>query len=180
MKIGIDIDDTITNTTEKIMEYVTNSGMDIDLGEDFCNYTYEQLDNYKKLIEKYIEPIFSSVSLKDDCVSVINKMKNDGNLIYIITARSNRYSNNVYDLTVEYLSKNGIIYDKLLFGYENKKDICIVEKIDYMIDDNISVYDSLVDTHTKPILFGKNNGKRKNVDSWNNVLSVLKEEGYNG
>ena len=180
MRIGIDIDDTITNTTEKMMEYIKKSGMDSDPSEDYCNYTTEQLDNYRKLLEKYIEPVLSSVTLKDGCVSAINKLKEEGNTIYIITARNNRYSNNIYDLTVDYLNKNGIIYDKLLFGYENKRDICIEEKIDYMIDDNISVYDSLADTSTKPILFGKGDNKRKRVDSWTDMLSFLNEEGYDG
>lgn len=173
MRIGIDIDDTITNTSEMMMKYITKSGIAIDTKEDYCNFKVEQLDKYRDLIEEYIEPVLSSVSVKKDCVSVINKLKEEGNTIYIITARSNRYSNNIYNITVDYLNKNGIIYDELLFGYENKKDICLKEKIDYMIDDNINVYDSLVETSTKPILFDKGDN-RVRVNSWSEVLDILK------
>ena len=34
VRIGIDIDDTITNTTEKMMEYIKKSGIDSDPTED--------------------------------------------------------------------------------------------------------------------------------------------------
>lgn len=173
MRIGIDIDDTITNTTEMMMKYINKSGIAIDSSEDYCNFKVEQLDKYRDLLEKYIEPVLTNVSVKKDCVSVISKLKEEGNTIYIITARSNRYSDNIYNITVDYLNKNNIIYDKLLFGYENKRDVCLKEKIDYMIDDNINVYDSLVGTSTKPILFSKGNNRFR-VDSWSEILDVLK------
>ena len=57
--------------------------------------------------------------------------------------------------------------------YENKYDICIEEGIDYMIDDNVSVYDSLIDTSIKPILFGKGDNRTR-IDSWSEVLDILK------
>lgn len=173
MKIGIDIDDTITNTTEKIYECMKSLEIPVDTSLDYSNFTISEFDKYKEILRKYIEPVFSSLTVKDGCVDTIKKLKEDGNTIYIITARSNRYSDNIYDLTVDYLNKNGIIYDKLLFGYENKKDICIEEGIDYMIDDNVSIYDSLIDTSIKPILFGKGDNRTR-IDSWSEVLDILK------
>ena len=74
------------------------------------NFTISEFDKYKEILRKYIEPVFSSLTVKDGCVDTIKKLKEDGNTIYIITARSNRYSDNIYDLTVDYLNKNGIIY----------------------------------------------------------------------
>ncbi len=176
MRIGIDIDDTITNTSLKMLEYMDKLGIEQN-GDDYCNYTVEDLDKYKDLLRKYIEPVLSTCTLKRDCVKVINKLKEMGNSIYIITARSNRYSDNIYDITKKYLEDYKISYDELFFGYEDKKDICIEQKIDYMIDDNIDVYNSLVGTNTKPILFGKEATKSYDcirVNNWDEILDLIK------
>jgi len=42
-----------------------------------------------------------------------------------------------------------------------------------MIDDNVNVYDSLIDTSIKPILFGKGDNRTR-IDSWSEVLDILK------
>ena len=105
MKIGIDIDDTITNTTEKIYECMKSLEIPVDTSLDYSNFTISEFDKYKEILREYIEPVFSSLTVKDGCVDTIKKLKEDGNIIYIITARSNRYSDNIYDLTVDYLRK---------------------------------------------------------------------------
>lgn len=175
MRIGIDIDDTITNTTTKLNEYFEKFGFD-KKNDDFCNYSDEQLETYRELLEKYIDLVLDECIVKDKCVNVIDELKSKGNEIYIITARSNRYSKNVYEITVNYLRRNNIKFDKIFFGFENKKDICLSNKIDYMIDDNINVYSSLVETSTKPILFGKDLNKEfdcERVNDWEEVLEII-------
>ena len=45
-----------------------------------------------------------------------------------------------------------------------------------MIDDNINVYSSLVETSTKPILFGKDLNKEfdcERVNDWEEVLEII-------
>lgn len=175
MRIGIDIDDTITNTTSKMFEYMQK--LNIEKTGDFCNYTNEEFERYRSLMVEYIEPVLSSCTLKDECVEVIRKLKDMGHKIYIITARSNRFSKNIYDITLNYLKENNILFDKFFFDYENKKDICIEQKIDYMIDDNINVYNSLVGTSTKPLLFTKEANMKyscERVNDWNEVLELFK------
>lgn len=170
MKIGIDIDDTITNTTEKISEYMEKLG--ISTKDDFCNYTDKELENYNELLVKYMELVLSTCTLKDNCVKVINNLKKKGHKIYIITARTNKFSKNIYNITKCFLDSNNILYDELLFGYEDKRDICIEKELDYMIDDNINVYNSLLDTKVRPVLFSKKQNKEFDCIRVNDWLEI--------
>ena len=178
MRIGIDIDDTITDTSKIINEYSRKIGKSNMIGNiDFVNLKNESLDDYKSFLKKYIDEVLDNCPIKDGSIEVINKLKQSGNQIYLITARSNRYSKNIYDITVNYLKRNNIVYDELFFDYEDKYDICQRLNLDYMIDDNIEVYNSLLGTRVKPILFEKDCTKDLDllkVNNWNDILNIIK------
>jgi len=152
MRIGIDIDNTITDTSVLINELLMER-KDIKLDADFDNYNENQLSNYENLIRDNIDFVMENCPLRNNVKEVIDYLKNKGHEIYIITARDNHYSPNIYKITLDYLNKHGIIYDEFLFGYHNKKDICIEKKIDIMLDDNIEVITSLKNTKVNGILY---------------------------
>ena len=173
-RFGIDIDDTITNTTEKILEYAKKLNLlDKASGVDLVNFKQERLEEYRGFLEKYIDEVLDSCTVKENAVYVINNLKSQGNKIYIITARNDCYSKNTIDITTKFLERNNILYDDIIFNQESKKEICEKKKIDYMIDDNISIYNSLVGTKTKPILFEKDLTKNLDVVKVNNWLDVM-------
>lgn len=66
-------------------------------------------------------------------------MKKDGNEIYIITSRSfttyeNKHKAKMQVFVKEWLDKNNIVYDELIFS-RNKANICKEKNIDIMIED---------------------------------------------
>lgn len=168
MRIGIDIDDTITETSE-LVKYVLAKNNLLDKGSDFDSFSKTELNDFEDLIRSNIEEVFNTCSIKENAREVINYLKEKGNQIYIITARSNYYSSNIYQITVNYLKKQGIEYDELLFGYEDKKDICVEKNIDIMLDDSKRIINSLKDTAVDAIIFDASYNKDyqgKRVNNW--------------
>ena len=61
-------------------------------------------------------------------------MKQEGNTIYIITARKQIRARNPYEITKNFLQKNNIQYDELVIQ-KDKKQFCIDNNIEVLIDD---------------------------------------------
>ena len=126
MRIGIDLDDTICRTTEivgdMVEEYASKNNLD---PLDVFNNEKLKYDFFNK----YLNDIYSKVSIKHDVSSVIKRLKNKGNEIYIITARSDNFVpsvKNVYQITENWLNKNNILFDRIIISAygETKADIC--------------------------------------------------------
>ena len=69
---------------------------------------------------------------------IINKLKDEGNEIYIITARHGEErisTEEIQSITKNWLEENGVIYDKLIFSPEDKLETCLNNKIDVMVED---------------------------------------------
>ena len=61
------------------------------------------------------------------------------------------------------------MYHELLFGYEDKRDICLEKKLDIMLDDNIKVMESIKDTNIRGILYQTEYNKEyigEKVNNW--------------
>ena len=147
MRIGIDIDGVITDCER----------YGIDYGTKFCienNLTYKihlgNYDAYKalgiskeneaKFWNQYLEYYLTEGSPRSMAVEVINKLKEEGNEIYIVTAR-NKWGlpkdkvNKMKEYTEKWLKKNKIKYDKIIFAEGSKVPYVIGNYIDIMIED---------------------------------------------
>ena len=71
-------------------------------------------------------------------VDVLKKLKDKGNIIYIVTARTDRYDDMPYERAKTWLDKNGIVYDKLIVGATDKVKVCKELGIDVFIDDQLN------------------------------------------
>ena len=111
MNIGIDIDDTISNTFESAKnyaeEYIKNElkkepVMDISKVKDhyyirdMFGLTTEESDYFWK---KYYNKIIENVKPKASSVEMINKLREDGNKIIIITARWSDEENDAFKIS---------------------------------------------------------------------------------
>ena len=112
MNIGVDIDDTITNTYETLltiisMKYGLNYKKLISM-----NLGYEEvesnLDNYDLYKKDLFAVMAKSVTLKENVVEVLKKLKSEGNNIILITARNYEEYGDPYKVTLEFLEKNNI------------------------------------------------------------------------
>jgi len=156
MRIGIDIDDTMCRTTEIVHEYIEKYAQEHHLNDlDIMNDEVLK----REFFETYIEQIYTNAVIKRSCADVIRRLKNKGNEIYLVSARSDTFFTNtkhhVLEITEEWLKKNGIVVDQIIldaFG-DKKAEICKKYHIDIMIDDNPFNYQKILEKGCKCILF---------------------------
>lgn len=182
MKIGIDIDDTICDTWQYLLPYMSKY---YNLKEEDVRktnkYYYEALnitfDEYMKFAKKNYASLVPNVKLKKDVIKVITNLKNKGYEIIFITSRSKNGYKNPYKISYEYLKKNKIPFDKLIVGAKDKKDSCESEQIDIFIDDNLNNCKSVSKLNIKVILFetteNKNNNNFIKVKNWKEIEQLI-------
>lgn len=148
MRIGIDIDGVLTNYEKFQLENLSKYYWNIHrkkvivsnsyYSSKIYNVTRDEDDKvWNKAIWEYMEEpprVYAS--------EIIKKLKEDGNEIYIITARSsdvsyidNMTQQKMQDIVIKWLEKYDICYDEIIFSSENKTDVIKDKKIDIMIED---------------------------------------------
>lgn len=157
MNIGVDIDDTITNSYETLltiisMKYGLNYKKIIqkNLNYEQIYNSLENFDTYKKDLHTFMA---KAVPLKENVVEVLKKLKEEGNNIILITARNYDEYHEPYKITIEYLEKNSIPYNKLFVNISNKGELCKKENIDIFIDDNIKHCNSVKNVGIRTVQF---------------------------
>ena len=120
--IGIDIDNVISNFDEQLLKEflkhdkeLRNTGI-INENADYItrgmfDWSKEELDSF---YYANIERIAKNLGVIDQASDYIKKLKEEGYGIYIISGRNNGEYTNAYQMTVEWLAKNKIEYDKLI------------------------------------------------------------------
>ena len=196
MNIGIDIDGVLTNYEREQLDYATklcvDEGWDINIEliqyyeTDTFNWNQEQAN---KFWNKYIIKYFSETPVRTFAPEVIEKLRQEGHKIFLITARNDygmpsEHYGEEQQITKEWLKRNGINYEKLIFE-SDKLDSCIENKIDVMIEDSPKNISEL-SKHIKVIKFDcqyNKDVKNENVTtaySWYHIYRIIKEmEGEN-
>ena len=146
MKIGIDIDNVISNFNDELLkEYIIHDkeikGNGIVNKNEYITKMFNWTDEEeKRFYKENIERIAINLKPIKDSVKYINKLKEIGCKIYIITGRDNGDYSNPYSMTVNWLKKYNIYYDELFivdsYNSHTKTEICLKNNIDIMIDDS--------------------------------------------
>src|SRR5574344_1341554 len=149
MTIGIDIDNTITNTEEKCYEYVKR------LAPNLANLNLHDLNNPDmfNFYTKYLCEILQSVTLKRNAKEVINYLHENGFKIVLITARGATIKKDLNGITKNYLKLNEIYYDKLVTDSLDKGKDAYKNQVDYFIDDEEFNLDNVVKYNIKCFKF---------------------------
>lgn len=151
MNIGIDIDDTISNTYDVLMGYAQKYTAE-DLKKELkqpeakilsCNGYCEKFHNWneeetRNFWEKYYSTIIKEVTIKKFAKETIKKLKKDGHKIYLITARFDVLDGLIKQITLEWLEENGIEYDELIFDAQDKLKKIKEKNIEILIDDAVT------------------------------------------
>lgn len=190
MKVGIDIDGVLTNDDDYILDCAIKFSVENEVSNYVNPYDYEtrKFDWDNSILEKYRKEYFGDYVLNEKprrfASEVINKLKEEGNEIYIITSR--HLSTNVGPAGDEmrsaikaWLKKHDIVYDDIYFSGD--KTVQIKElQLDVMIEDSpetipvfaqyipILCYDCRYNRHLK----GSNIIR---VFSWYDIYSKLKK-----
>ncbi len=149
MKIGIDIDGVLTDIEQWQLDYGSKIIFE-QYNKNIRNsngYNIKEIFNIEERLEdefweKYIYEYAIKEPARKFSGEVTNKLKKDGNEIYIITARyfTDREDENgqkMRDIVINWLKENKIYYDKIIFSSEEKLDVCIKNNIDLMIEDKV-------------------------------------------
>lgn len=194
MNIGIDIDDTISDTYTTLLEYAQKYTIE-ELKKSpildhmkMTNHSYiEAMHHWTKeetlkFWEKYYAEILKKIHIKTFATEKIKKLKEKGNRIYLITARWDMENDNVKEITLEWLRKNDVQYDEFFMNAEEKLKIVKDKNIDVFVDDsfdncksiaygsNAKVY--LMDTRVNQNLKDE---KITRVYSWPHVYQEIKK-----
>lgn len=192
MRIGIDIDNTITDIENQLNEaaynYAKQLGKEIDKNikvEDSKNdgnvyqkiykFTYEELKHFLGDIQ---EEITNNAIPRPGAVEAIKKLRKEGHEIYIITARDNEFHEDPYMLSKNWLDNNSIEYDKLIVNVREKAPLCKNEKIDIFIDDQLNNCLEVSKEGIKTIRFTTDTTGYENmvnINSWDRVYQYIKK-----
>lgn len=187
MRIGIDLDDTITKTDEILFKYakIYNEEEKIlfNINREEWNLTKAfgwNEENIKEFFSKYLKSIYEEAEIKENAKERINKLKDDGNEIIIITARNTKSLKEVHEVCKNWLINNKINVDKIVVDGENKAQKCLENKIDIFIDDNIRNCENVYNNLKIPVLlmnsrYNKDyqNPKIKRVYNWNEIYNEI-------
>lgn len=147
MRVGLDIDDTISNTNfvlmkyafryneehgnKKLLKYNTNNFSEVfGWNDDEVNHFFR---TYYLEALKEIEPKFN---VKE----VLNELRKKGHKIIFITVRNDREcagENEARRLTLDWFKKYKIPFDELHVDIKDKKDFCQKYNIDVFMDDSV-------------------------------------------
>ena len=170
-RIGIDIDDTITDTTALVKEYIEKYDQDYSNDKILINNIYEIIrgffgnDIIIKFFKDHCLEMGKKYQIRENSKQVINKLKEEGHEIYIISARTDDYFGNANKFCEEYLDSVGIKYDKVITGKLFKVDTCKKENIDIMIDDGVDTCDDINKVGIKAFLYSTEINENKDTIS---------------
>ena len=150
MRIGVDIDGVLNDVGEWHYSCGFKYCIENDINRGFHPEKYmieeqfelTEAENYK-FWKEYIFDLMLSIPTRPYAAKVLGLLKEMGHEIVILTARDNRFLTNQYENTMnfyveEWLNKNNIPYDEIIAGPGSKKDKCIKNKLDIMIEDKAS------------------------------------------
>ena len=192
MVIGIDMDDTICSTNELIIEIADQYDKEVLGGsgvKDRNAYMFTDMmgwpDDMKgKFFNDRLEYIMSHAELKPHARDVINKLHDEGNEIVIISFRKDKYIKDPYKMTVDWLNRYGIKYDKVFVNTGTKVDECIENNVKLFIDDKESHCEDVSKAGIDVILFTNayNHDETRFVrkDNWDQIYDYIKEKYYGG
>lgn len=196
MNIGIDIDDTISDTFEALLAYSQKYTIEdlkresnIDINKDYLNHLYiESASGWndietKNFWEKYYEDILKAVNIKNFASKVINNKRKNGDKIFLITARWDMPNFDTKKLTEDWLQENNVQYDELFMNASDKVQLVKENNIDLFIDDSFNNCKQISENTNAKVymmtsLVNKNLGdkKIKRVFSWPEIDDLISKE----
>lgn len=191
MVIGIDMDDTICSTNERIIVEADKYDKEVLGGTGVKNvkaYEFNDMLGWEpemkgQFFKDRLEYIMGGAEIKDDAKRVINKLHDKGVRIVIISFRKAKYISDPYKLTKDWLDTEGVKYDKIYVDTGSKVDECLQEKVILFIDDKESHCEEVSEAGIDVLLFTNEYNKEENrftrVNNWNEVEKYI-EEKYNG
>lgn len=188
MRIGIDIDDTLADTSAYIMPILIEFDKIHVKGRGIVNprlkhhaafdWSEEDLFLFR---DDYTDCLAINVPIIKDAAKYVKLIKELGNEIIIITARSETHFSDPYSLSKEWLDKNEIPFDELLVSSAKKGEVCTKARIDLFIDDSFGQASYVAENLKIPVLMPVDDYNRNKeceaitkVYSWEEIYNIVK------
>ncbi|MGN0005036.1 MAG: nucleoside hydrolase [Candidatus Gastranaerophilaceae bacterium] len=189
MKIGVDIDNVISTFNEDLLnEYIKHDKELRSTGIINKNTAYirkgmfdwsdfEEQEFYKTNIERNAK----NLNVKAGAKEYIDKLRQEGHYICIITGRNNGEYQDPYKLTKEWLDKNLIQYDELIltnaYQKSEKAMVCLKHNIDIMIDDSVGNCKHCIENNIETLLMNTPYNQQANdiprVYNWKEIYEFI-------
>lgn len=188
MKIGIDLDGVVFNTEMLWSTYAElydcielNRNSVITEEEPRFQERYDWSEEEKNaFLDKYAD--ITEFDLMPGAKQVIKMFKEDGHELVVITARgaiSNQKEG--ASIAAKKLEDEGIKFDRYYWKQSEKLDVCKMEKVDVMIDDNYHICETLKEAGIPVIYFNSLSRKHlkekdglREVSNWGEAYRVIK------
>ena len=192
MIVGLDIDNVIADLDKTYLEWFLkedknkrNIGI---INKNARHITDGMFDWSKEEVTEFLcnnmDEMGRNFNIISDTKYYINKLKEDGHKIYLLTHRKNIYWKDPKNITKEWLKKHEIHYDKLIFTKTtDKSEECIENKVDIMFDDVVSNCKSIVKAGTSCYLVKtRYNGQYDKgllmVDGWKEIYETVDRKSH--
>lgn len=188
MNIGIDIDGVILDTENwfRSMSHIYDKHIN---GGGVVNPTAVKTqkrmawnqEQTKGFIEDCMFYGMKKAPLMPCCKYVIEKLKEMGHRLVVITARGSNYSEEEIKIAKDVFDEYDLKFDKVYFNVQNKLPVCLEENIDYMIDDSFDNVTYLSEAGVKCLYFRDygsidvNNDKVIDVSNWGEIYKFISE-----
>lgn len=150
MRIGVDIDGVLNDFYGFLVDYGTKysvehgvSGMQNPKGRNQVELYGWDRETGRDFRVEYGIIETSRIPARVFAKEVLDKLQGEGDEILIATGRSNSDTavrgmggKTWEEITLEWLKRNGIVYDRIVFGLENKAEFCAQAEVDVMIEDS--------------------------------------------
>ena len=189
MILGIDIDDTITRTTEQTdifakeyTEKVLNREFSINL-DTYDPMWVQAAYGWTKEDEKgfwnlYYEKDMEMLEPKEDAIESINELYKNHEII-LISARWDFESGIIKKITEDWLERHDVHYHKLFINHVDKRKISMENNIDLFIDDSLKTCREIESIGIKTLLMTSRRtdkidvGSIIKVNSWDEILQKI-------
>lgn len=182
MKIGIDIDDVLTDSSEVMKKYIYQFDETGEMERHLEEVMRGELptDNIRKFMSNNVTKIQKDVKVKENASEVIKRLIDAGDEIIFITSRGEERFKGSEAITIECLKLNHIKYKQIIFNVFDKAKICKENNIDLMIDDSIKYCEEIRKENINSIVYTSIVNKDiktdiKRVNNWLELEKVIME-----
>jgi len=186
VRIGIDIDGTMSEYDNIIIQTAREYGLKIDHPSYYIHDAYNiSKAEEDKYWAKYYDKIQGNPGARANVREAINLLHKRGFEIWIVTGRSEldlplNSNLNIISSSLDWLKKENIYYDKIFFRITNKGVFASKYHLGYMIEDSPEQIIYLNKHNIKTIIMNCSYNRNMQLnntwhcDNWNSVNGLIK------
>ena len=189
MVIAVDLDGVVFDSEEYFRVYAhlydlhtVNHGLRTKSAADPTTRHEWDKNSIDEFYEKFTEEILTKAPIKPGAKYVLEELRKRGHKLICITLRG-YYRECEKRVTEDRFNKEGVVFDKIFYSEKDKLSVCLAEKVDVIIEDNINTISKISQNGIRCFHFGSfllNEFVNENVtqvQNWADIYeSILKLE----